>query len=85
MKSSQNHPFNSFCVAVEMSEISLAWGIMGARASPREDVQINFWKHGTEQINVTAGAFSGFPEPPPIKPSVAISAVRQLPRDWGSF
>lgn len=74
MKSSQNHPFNSFHLAVEMSEISLAWGIMGGRESPREDVWINFWKHRAEKINVTTGAFSGFLEPPSIKSSVTVLA-----------
>lgn len=74
MKSFQNHPFNFFHGAVEMSEISLAWAITGGRESSREDVWINFWKHGPEQINVTAGAFSGFSEPPSIKSSVTILA-----------
>lgn len=74
MKSSQKHPFNSFHLAAEMSEISLAWGIMGGRESPREDVWINFRKHRAEKINVTTGAFSGFPELPSIKSSVTVLA-----------
>lgn len=57
-----------------MSEISLAWAITGGTESPGEDVWINFWKHGAEQINVTAGAFSGFSEPLSIKSSVTILA-----------
>lgn len=74
MKSSQKHPFSFFRVAVETSEISLAWGIMGGREGLREDVWINFRKHGAEQINVTAGAFSGFSGPPSIKSSVTVLA-----------
>lgn len=74
MKSSHNHPFNFFHGAGEMPEISLAWAIRGGRESPCEDVWINFWKHGAEQINVTTGAFSGFSEPPSIKSSVTILA-----------
>lgn len=75
MKSSRNHPFNLFHGAAEMAEIALAWAMAGGGGeSPREDVWINFWKHGAEQINVTAGAFSGFSEPPSIKSSVAILA-----------
>lgn len=85
MKSSQNHPFNFLHRAVETSEISLAWAITGGRQSPCEDVWINFWKHGAEPINVTAGAFSGFSEPPPIKTSVAILAQRQLSCDGNSL
>lgn len=75
MKSSQNHPFNFSHGAAEMSEIALAWAITGGRESLCEDVWINFWKHRAEQINVTVGAFSGFPEPPSIKSSVTILAV----------
>lgn len=78
MKSSQNHPFNSFQAAAETSEISLAGAITGGREGPREDVWINFRKHEAEQINVTAGAFSGSSEPPSIKTSVTILAQSDI-------
>lgn len=45
MKSFQNYPFNFFHCAVKMSEISLAWSIMGGSESLCEGVWINFRKH----------------------------------------
>lgn len=60
MKSFQKYPFNFLQCVVEMSKISLAWSIMGVSESLCEGVWINYGKHWTKQINVTAGTFSGF-------------------------
>lgn len=55
MKLFQNCAFNFFHRVEEMSEISLAWSIMGGSKSLCEGVRINFWKHRAKQINVTTG------------------------------
>lgn len=55
MKLFQSCAFNLFHRVEEMSEISLAWSIMGGSESLCESLRINFWKHRAKQINVTPG------------------------------